>query len=193
MSLDPYDTGMGPPPNLYRYRENDERWTEKKYGDDILAVWQMSELPEDAVVTRITLIPYRGEKAVVAWQDGKNALPEGDLQPGESVDAAIKRIASEQAGINEPIATHLGHLRSKATVNSTTQAQAPGTITYQALYGIEVGSLSDFPADTAYERRILLQRDLNTLIRERYIFFRKEYAEALDRFLLDRLKANLRD
>jgi hypothetical protein len=33
---------------------------------------------------------------------------------------------------------------------------------------------------------------MNTLIRDTYIEMRKEYTEALDRFLLDRLKANLR-
>ena len=190
MSLDPYDSGGGPPPNLYRYRENDERWTEKKYGDQMLGVWRMDDLPEDAAITHVTLIPYRGEKAVVAWQNGKLRLPEGDLEPGEDVDEAIRRIANQRAGILEPSATHIGHLLCKATGHSTTQV--PGAVTYQALYAVEVGRLADFPSDPAYERRILLQRDLNTLIRESYILFRKEFTEALDRWLIERLKANLR-
>jgi hypothetical protein len=191
MSLDPFDSGTGPPPNLYRYREADSNWTEKKYGDnEMLAVWQTSELPDDAVVTHVTLLPYRGEKAVVAYHNGRNALPEGDVAPGEDVDAAIRRIASEQAGILDPTATHLGHMRCRATVYSKTDE--PGTITYRAVYGVEVGGIADFPADPAYERRILLQRDMNTLIRDTYIEMRKEYTDALDRFLLDRLKANLR-
>ena len=189
MSLDPYDTGTGPPPNLYRYREVDGRWTEKKYGDEMLGVWEFSDLPDDANVAHVTLIPYRGEKAVVAWRDGKLALPEGDVAAGEGVETAIKRIAAEQAGVLDPIATHLGHVRLRATSYSKTQA--PGTVTYHALYGVEVGSLADFPADETYERRIILQRDLNTLLRESYIEYRKEYTEALDRFLIDRLKANL--
>jgi hypothetical protein len=190
MSLDPFDSGTGPPPNLYRYRENDERWTEKKYGDnEMLGVWEMTDLPAGAVVTHATLIPYRGEKAVVSWRDGKLLLPEGDVAEGEDVEAAVKRIAAEQAGILDPVVKHLGHLHMRATVYHKTQAK--GTETYQALYALEVGSLADFPTDSAYERRILLQRDLNRLIRESYILFRKEYTEALDGFLLERLKANL--
>jgi hypothetical protein len=156
----------------------------------MLAIWQRGDLPSDAVVTHVTLIPYRGEKAVVAWRQGKQLLPEGPVKPGESVDDAIKRIAEEQAGILEPTAIHLGHFRSRAT--SLSKTQAPDTITYQALYGVEVGSLADFPSDGNYERRIILQRDLNTLIRSSYVEVRREYTDSLDPWLLERLKANLR-
>jgi hypothetical protein len=189
MSLDPYDSPSGPPPNAFRYREIDANWTEKKYSDGFLAQWQTSDLPEDAVVTHVVLIPYRGEKAVISRHEGRLILPEGDVAAGESVDAAIKRIALEQAGILEPTWQHLGHLRYRATVEAKTQA--PGTITYRGLYGLEVGDLADFPGDPAYERRIILQRDMNTLVRETYLELRKEYADALDRFLLQRLRANL--
>jgi hypothetical protein len=190
MSLDPYDSDYGPPSNPYRYRESEERNTEKKFGDELLGVWENGELPAGATVTHITLIAYRGEKGVVAWKAGKMSLPEDDLAPGEDVEAAIKRIASEQAGILDPVARHLGHFRCRATTASKTQAA--GTITYQALYAVEVGSLADFPTNPEYERRLLLQRDLNSLIRESYILYRKEYTESLDRFLIERLKANLR-
>jgi hypothetical protein len=60
------------------------------------------------------------------------------------------------------------------------------------LYGVEVGSLADFPSDSNYERRIILQRDLNTLIRSSYVEVRREYTDSLDPWLLERLKANLR-
>jgi ADP-ribose pyrophosphatase YjhB (NUDIX family) len=156
----------------------------------MLAIWERKELPADAVVSHVTLIPYRGEKPVVAWRGGKFLLPEGNVNEGESVEAAIKRIAEEQAGILEPRSMQLGHFRSRATSYSKTQA--PDTITYQALYGVEVGSLADFPSDTAFERRIILQRDLNTLIRSSYVEVRREYTDALDPWLLERLKANLR-
>ena len=66
-------------------------------------------------------------------------------------------------------------------------------MTYQALYGVEVGGLADFPSDSAYERRIILQRDLNTLLRSSYVEMRREYTDSLDRWLLARLKANLRE
>ena len=137
----------------------------------------------------MTLIPYRGERPVVAWRAGRAWLPEGDVQEGEGAEAAVKRIALEQAGIVEPTARHLGHFVTRATNLSKTQA--PGTITCQVLYGVDVGGFADFPADQTYERRTILQRDLNVLIRGSYVEFRKEYTEALDSFLLERLKANL--
>ncbi len=102
----------------------------------------------------------------------------------------MKRIALEQAGILEPTARHLGHFRARATNLSKTQA--PGTVTYQALYGVDVGGVADFPADPAYERRTIMNREINLLLRGSYVEYRKEYTEALDRFLLERLKANLR-
>jgi hypothetical protein len=192
MSLDPFDGGGAPVPTTYwRPRESERAaYTEKKLGDEALALWETTPLPEDAVVTRVTLIPYRGERAVLAWQAGQLRLPEGDVAEGESADAAIRRIAAAQAGVLEPTAVHLGHFRRRATIFSKTEEA--GAVTYQAVYGLEVGSLADFPSDSAYERRIVLQRDLNTLLRSSYVEVRREYIDSLDRWLLERLKANLK-
>lgn len=112
------------------------------------------------------------------------------MKEGERAPAAIKRIGEEQAGILDPRVRHLGHFRCRATTYSKTLA--PGTITYQAVYGVETGSLADFPSDQTYERRIILQRDLNTLLRSSYVEVRREYTDALDEWLLERLKANLK-
>ena len=192
MSLDPYGDAAPVPGTFWRPRESERSiYTEKRIGDESLALWEVSELPADATVTHVTLIPYRGERAVLAWQQGRLLLPEGDVGPAEDVEAAIKHIALEQAGILDPTPKHLGHFRCRATVNSKTLS--PGTVTYQALYGVEVGGLADFPSDSAYERRIILQRDLNTLLRSSYVEMRREYTDSLDRWLLARLKANLRE
>ena len=190
MSLDPYGDSPPIPSTYWRPRESESpQYTEKKRGNGSLALWQTTPLPEDATVTRITLIPYRGERAVVSWQKGQVRLPEGDVRPGESVDEAIKRIALEQAGILDPTPTHLGHFHSRATSESKTHA--PDTITYEAVYAVEVGDIADYPTDSAYERRIIAQRDLNTLLRTSYVEVRREYTDSLDHYLIDRLKANL--
>ena len=154
------------------------------------AIWETTELPEGVAVNHVTLIPYRGEKAVVAWKAGQIMLPEGDILPGETPQQAIDRIAMEQAGITDPAATHLGHFRAKAT--SFHKSLPLGAVTYQALYAVEVGGIADFPSDTTYERRIILQRDLNTLLRSSYVEYRREYTDSLDHYLIERLKANLR-
>jgi hypothetical protein len=191
MSLDPYGDAAPTPTTFWRPRESERGiYTEKKMGDEMLALWETSDLPADAVVTHVTLIPYRGEKAVVAWKNSRYWLPEGDVHASEDVDAAVKRIALEQAGIMDPTIVHLGHFRSKATAASKTQA--PGTVTYQALFGLESGGFADFPTDPSYERRVILQRDLNTLIRSSYVERRREFVDSLDPWLLSRLKAGLR-
>ncbi len=174
----------------FRPRESERStFTEKKIGDETLALWEFSELPADAVVSHVTLMPYRGEKPVLAYREGRLSLPDGDVKPGESTEDAIRRVAEEQAGILDPTATHIGHFRQRATTYSKTLP--PDTITYHAIYACEVGSLADFPSDSSYERRIILQRDLNTLLRSTYVELRREYTDALDRWLLARLKANL--
>ena len=190
MSLDPYGDAAPTPTTYWRPRESERGiYTEKKLGDK-LALWQTSDLPADALVTHVTLIPYRGEKPVVAWINGQVRLPEGDVREGESADAAIRRIAEEQAGVLEPTASLLGYFRCRATGAST--IVVPGTITYEPLYAIEAGGLADFPSDTAYERRIILQRELNTLLRSSYVERRREFTDSLDPWLLARLKANLK-
>lgn len=177
-----------PSPLEFRRRESERgMYTEKKIGDEWIAIWSLDELPPDANVTHVTTIPYRGERVVLPYKDGRYFLPEGNVAEGETAEAAINRIVMEQCGIEDPKITHLGHFTYKAT---TLNKKLPaGTTTYDALYVLEVGSLADNPGDESYERRIVLQRDLNQLLRGSYIERRREYTDTLDRWLLERLKA----
>jgi ADP-ribose pyrophosphatase YjhB (NUDIX family) len=165
-------------------------YTTKKIGDEWMATWETSELPADADVARLTLIPYRGERAVVAWRDGVMRLPEGDVEEGESLADAMKRIAKQQCGIAHATTQHLGHFRYVAGARNTTHAA--GSVIYDALYVVEVKDLEDFPEDQTFERRIVLQRDLNQILRGAYVERRREYTDALDRWLLERIKAGLK-
>ncbi len=164
-------------------------YSEKRLGQESLAVWEFDDLPPAATLTHVTLLPYRGERAVVAWRDGAMALPEGDVAAGETAARAIARIAADQVGTLQATATHLGHFRYRAT--SASKTLAPGTITYQAVYGVEAGDLADFPRDPAFERRLVTQRELNPLVRRSHLEFVHEYADALDIYLLARLTAKL--
>ena len=164
-------------------------FTEKKFPDETLAFWEKTALPDDATVVHVTLYPYRGERVVLPWHEGKAVLPEDDAREGESAEANVRRVALEQCGISELDFTHLGHFKCKATVHS--KLLPAGTVTYRVLYGVDVGALADFPASPGYERRIVMQRDLLALVRERYWEHWKEYLEALDEFVLARAKRAL--
>ncbi|HEY7268980.1 MAG TPA: hypothetical protein VH951_04060 [Dehalococcoidia bacterium] len=161
-------------------------FTEKKFPDETLAMWASDELPEDAKVVFVTLYAYRGERVVLPWKDGKPVLAEGEAREGEDGEAAARRIALEQCGIAKLEASHLGHFRCRSTVHS--KLLPAGAITYRVLYGVDVSELADFPTAPGFERRIVLQRDLLALIRDRYFEVSKEYLEALDQFVLARAR-----
>jgi hypothetical protein len=177
-----------PSPLEFRRRESERSiYTEKKIGDEWIALWTTEDLPAGANVTHVTTIPYRGERAVMGYKDGKHLLPETDVAEGETAEAAIERVVFDQCGIQDPKITHLGHFTYKATtLNKTLPA---GTVTYDALYVLEVGSLADNPGDESFERRIVLQRELNLVLRGNFVERRREYTDALDGWLLERLKA----
>jgi hypothetical protein len=175
-------------PLEFRRRESERSiYTEKKIGDEWVALWTTEDLPADANVTHLTVIPYRGERVVLAYRDGVERLPETDVSEAETVEDALRRVLFDQCGIQDPKITHLGHYTYKATtLNKTLPA---GTTTYDVLYVIEVGSLADNPGDMSYERHIKLQRDLNLILRTHYVERRREYTDTLDYWLLERLKA----
>jgi hypothetical protein len=165
---------------------SDHESVEKKLGDIILARWETVDLPDDAVVTHITFFPFRGERIPLPWKDGRLSLPEGEVHPGETPAQAIDRIGLELAGITGLTATHLGHLRCRATSFHPTQAL--NTVTYRALYGVDVTDLADSPTRPGYERHMCRERELMSIIRDRYFELDREYSEALDKFYVERLK-----
>jgi ADP-ribose pyrophosphatase YjhB (NUDIX family) len=175
-------------PLEFRRRESERSiYTEKKIGDEWVALWTREDLPEGANVTHVTVIPYRGERGVVPWKEGRFSLAEGDVAAGESANEAIKRILMEQVGIAEATPTHLGHFVYKAT--TLNKKLSAGTTVYDAFYTADVAALAEFPGDQTYERRIVQQRDINEILRNNYIERRREYTDALDQWLLQRLKA----
>ncbi len=180
--MDNFNPQNMPPPKVHGLTG----YTDKHFGDEIWALWEKSELPADAVVTKVTLAPYRGDRPVLAWREGRLWLPEGEVGEAEDAEEAIERVALAQAGILEPKATHLGHFRCRATTHSKTEEA--GTTTYQVMYGVEVGGIADFPEDSEFERRIVPQREMNQMLRTYYAAFRREYVESVDVFVLERHK-----
>lgn len=179
----PFDTYVPPKPEIFGHLG----YAERKLPDGLLARWERERLPEGVTLTEVLLVPYRGERPVLAWKDRRLWLPEGRVQDGESEGAAVRRAALEQAGVSDLRYRELGHLRVVATRLSTTQVE--GTVTYRGLYAVEVLELADFPADQGYERRTVTQRDLNELVRSHYVELRREYMEVIDLFVLELRKA----
>jgi hypothetical protein len=182
-SYNPFDTTIPLTPEVFGHAA----YAERKLPDGLLGNWERSALPDGAAVTDVLLVPYRGEKPVLTWREKRLWLPEGATHEGETVEAAIRRVALEQAGIAELRYRELGHLRCVATRNSVKQAE--GNVTYRGLFAVEVQELADFPTNDAFERRAVTQRDLNELIRSHYVEFRREYMEVIDLFVLELRKA----
>lgn len=182
-SYNPFDTTIPIKPVIFGH----EAYAERKLPDGLLGSWERGALPDDANVSHVLLAPYRGERPVLAFKDGRLWLPEGEVAAGETTDAAIRRVALEQTGIADLRHRQLGHLRCIATRLSVHQPE--GNVTYRAFYAVEVQELADFPTDQRYERRISIQRDINDLIRSHYLELRREYMEVLDLFVLELRKA----
>jgi hypothetical protein len=182
-SYNPFDTTIPIIPEVFGHAG----YAERKLPDGLLANWERSAMPEDAVVTHVLLVPYRGEKPVLASRDRRLWLPEGEAKDGESADETIRRVALEQVGVAELRYRELGHLRCVATRHSLNQAE--GNVTYRGFYVVEVQELADFPTDGSFERRTVTQRDLNELVRSHYVEFRREYMEVIDLFVLELRKA----
>jgi ADP-ribose pyrophosphatase YjhB (NUDIX family) len=184
-NYNPFDSTIPIKPEIFGHAA----YAERKLPNGLLARWERTPLPDDAVVSRVLLVPYRGERPVLPYRDKRHWLPEGEVRDGESAEGAVRRVALEQAGISELRFRELGHLRCEAT--SSTVGQAEGDVTYRVLYAVEVDGLADFPADEAYERRIVHQREMNDMIRSHYVELRREYMEVLDLFVLELRKAAL--
>src|SRR5688500_643277 len=96
-NYNPFDTTIPLVPEVFGHAG----YAERKLPDGILGRWERSPLPDDAVVSHVLLVAYRGERPVAAFREKRLWLPEGDVQEGESAEAAIRRVALEQAGISE--------------------------------------------------------------------------------------------
>jgi hypothetical protein len=182
-SWNPSDFAKLRPPEVFGHLG----YAERRLPDGLLGNWEIAPLPADAAVTHVILVPFRGQRPVLTFHNGRLSLLEGEAHPGETPDQTVARVAMEQAGISELTWKHLGHLRCRATIYS--EKQEAGTITYRPFYALDVVALADFPSDPAYERRIVTQRDLNDVVRSNYVELRREYMEALDGFVLERIKA----
>ena len=182
-NYNPFDTTRPIIPEVFGHAA----YAERRLPDGLLAQWERSPLPEGVSVTRVMLVPYRGERPVLAWRDRRFWLPEGDVHDGEVVESAARRVALEQIGVSTLTAEHLGHLHCRAT--SASKSQAEGTETYRVMYAVDVQELADFPSDTSNERRIATQRDMNDMIRSHYVELRREYMEVIDLVVLERRKA----
>jgi hypothetical protein len=181
-SWSPSDLAKMRPPEVFGHLG----YAERRLPDGLLGNWELEPLPEDAVVTQVILVPFRGQRPVLTFHNGRLSLLEGEAHPGETPEEAVVRVAMEQAGVSDLKARHLGHLRCRATIYS--QNQESGTVTYRPFYALDVVNLADFPTDPAYERRIVTQRDLNDVVRSNYVELRREYMEALDAVVLERIK-----
>ena len=66
------DEGFSPPnPTDYRFRESERHiYTEKKIGDEWIALWTLDDIPPGATVSHVTTIPYRRDRIVLPFKDG---------------------------------------------------------------------------------------------------------------------------
>jgi len=156
--------------DLARYKP---RWVgtlELNIGDQWRATWvDEQELPEHAPVFYLYALVFKGDKAYVTRPEGSNEAwrtVEGELEPGETVDEALARMAMQQVGATAKRTSLVGFLECKATTHNG--AFEPGIVTVRPLYVIVASSIEEIPEGSGFERRRLPLNEYMVAIRRRY-------------------------
>ena len=156
--------------DLQRYKPRWAGTLELNIGDQWRATWvNEQELPEHAPVFYLYAMVFKGDKAYVTRPEGSSEAwrtVEGDLEPGETVDGALARMAMEQVGATVKRTSLVGFLECKATTHNP-DFEA-GLVTVRPLYVVVADSVEPIPDGAGYERRRLPLNEHMAAIRKRY-------------------------
>jgi ADP-ribose pyrophosphatase YjhB (NUDIX family) len=158
--------------DLARYKP---RWVgtlELNIEDRWRATWvDEQELPEHAPVFYLYALVFKGDKGYVSRPEGSSEswrTVEGELEPGETVDEAVARMALQQVGATVKRTSLVGFLECKATTHKTDPRFKPGDVTVRPLYVVVAKSVEEIPEGAGFERRRLPLNEYMVAIRKRY-------------------------
>ncbi len=177
---------MGPSPaEMARYKPRAPVGVvELNLNDQWRATWvDADELPEDAPVISAYALVYKGDKAYVTRPRGSQETwrsIEGNLNPGETAEDAVKRMAWEMMGAKLGHIELIGFLECKATQYN--QDFPRGSITVRPLYLTAASEIDDVPDDSNWERRRLRLNEYSQALRTRYPEIDEYIVKAMQRY-----------
>lgn len=176
--------------DLARYKPRWAGTLELNIGDLWRATWvDEQELPEHAPVFYLYAMVFKGEKGYVTRPAGSAEswrTVEGDLEPGETIDDAVARMAREQVGATVKRQGLVGFLECKATTHN--RDFEPGVVTVRPVYVVVAERVEDLPGDAGFERRRLPLNEHMAAIRKRYPEMDQDLARAAQHYAVMRAK-----
>jgi ADP-ribose pyrophosphatase YjhB (NUDIX family) len=170
--------------DLARYKPRWAGTLELNIGDRWRAVWvDEQELPEHAPVFYAYAMVFKGDKGYVTRPAASHEswrTVEGDLEPGETIEQALERMAREQVGATLKRKSLVGFLECKATQHN--RDFETGVVTVRPLYVLVAKTVDDLPAASGFERRRLPLNEHMAAIRKRYPELDQDMARGAQRY-----------
>lgn len=182
-------------PNLGGAVDYTPRWGgahEINIGDQWRARWNDEQaLPKGAPVVYAYAVVCLDSKGYVTRKAGSTTWGtiEGDLRPGESPEAFVKRAAKEQVGARSGRLELIGFLECKATSHNVDYPR--DAITLRPIYLFAPKQLGDVPDGSGYERRRLPMNEFVVALRSRYPELDQYLVKATERYAVLKARAEV--
>ena len=163
-------------------------WRQEVWVDDIFLMYKdrTEELPDPALVERIFLLVRRGDRHLVVRHGGRGQpweLPilEFEIEPRHEPDEPATDQEARRAELTQtirsvvldtwqvPVTEWQQHTLIQMTARNNQDAYEPGVRRYELVVTAQCGEPEDLTPDTEWSRRFFRPREMNQVLRERYM------------------------
>ena len=165
---------------------------ELNLGDQWIGRWEDEEpIPQGVPVLHVYGVLLMDDKGYVTRARGTDVWGtiEGTVADGEKAEAAIKRIAKEQANATAALISPMGYLDCRATSHNPTHHKDSRAV--RPLYLVAAKQIKDLGREAATERRRLPMNEYMMALRGRYPEIDDYLGTAVERYMIMRARGEL--
>lgn len=166
---------------------------ELNLGDEWRARWVEAEpMPDGVPALHVYGVLLMDDKGYVVRERGSEArwgTIEGPPAPGETPEAAIKRLAKDQANATAARLEMMGYLDCRATSHNGSYPK--DTRAVRPIYLFPAKQVKDLGSTAPFERRRLPMNEYMVAIRNRYPEIDDYLPKAVERYMVLRAKGEL--
>ena len=165
---------------------------ELNLGDHWLGRWEGEEpVPSGVPVLHVYGVLLMDDRGYVTRARGSDVWGtiEGPVAEGEKPEAAIKRMAKEQANATAALVSPMGYLDCRATSHNPTHPKDARAI--RPLYLVAAKQIKDLGREAPTERRRLPMNEYMMALRGRYPEIDEYLGRAVERYMIMRARGEL--